>query len=70
MLGELRRHQGLHQERLREYEAIATQFFPNPAQLSRPQIYQYLTLRNGIQFEQGWLQWCIEALLTLEQQAP
>jgi DNA-binding PadR family transcriptional regulator len=70
MLGELRRHQALHQERLREYEAIATQFFPNPAQLSRPQIYQYLTLRNGIQFEQGWLQWCTEALLTLEQQAP
>ena len=69
MLTELRRHQGLHQERLREYEAIATQFFPEPAQLSRPRVYQYLTLRNGIHFEQGWLQWCTEAISTLEQQA-
>lgn len=66
ILQELRHHRKLHQTRLVEYQAIEERFFPDIEALSLPQTYQYLTLRNGIQYEQGWLKWCDEALSTLQ----
>ena len=65
-LKELRHHRKLHQTRLVEYQAIEERFFPDVETLSPTAIYQYLTLRNGIQFEQGWLKWCDEAISTLQ----
>ncbi|HEY9886935.1 MAG TPA: PadR family transcriptional regulator [Candidatus Obscuribacterales bacterium] len=66
MLKELRQHRKLHQTRLVEYQAIEDRFFPDAEALSRKGTYQYLTLRNGIQYEQGWLRWCDEAIATLQ----
>ena len=66
ILQELRRHRKLHQTRLVEYQAIEDRFFPDIEALSQRATYQYLTLRNGIQFEQGWLKWCDEAIVTLQ----
>ncbi|MEM6838572.1 MAG: PadR family transcriptional regulator [Cyanobacteria bacterium P01_C01_bin.120] len=66
ILQELRQHRKLHQTRLVEYQAIEERFFPDVEALSQKSTYQYLTLRNGIQYEQGWLKWCDEALLTLQ----
>jgi len=66
ILQELRQHRKLHQTRLVEYQAIEDRFFPDIEALTASQTYQYLTLRNGIQYEQGWLRWCDEALTTLQ----
>jgi DNA-binding PadR family transcriptional regulator len=51
-----------HQENLATYHSIEREFFANPATLSLAMRCQYLTLRNGIHFETGWLAWCDEAL--------
>ena len=66
LLQELRQHRKQHQTRLVEYQAIEDRFFPDAEALSDKSVYQYLTLRNGIQYEQGWLRWCDEALSTLQ----
>lgn len=66
ILKELRQHRKRHQTRLVEYQAIEDRFFPDVEALSEKALYQYLTLRNGIQFEQGWLKWCDEAMTTLQ----
>ena len=66
LLAELRQHRKQHQLRLTEYQAIEDRFFPDVEALSQSVTYQYLTLRNGIQFEQGWLRWCDEAVSTLQ----
>ena len=66
ILQELRQHRKQHQTRLVEYQAIEDRFFPDADALSEKSVYQHLTLRNGIQYEQGWLKWCDEALSTLQ----
>ena len=66
ILKELRYQRKLHQTRLVEYQAIEDRFFPDVEALSEKSTYQYLTLRNGIQFEQGWLKWCDEAIATIQ----
>ena len=66
LLTELRQHRKQHQLRLTEYQSIEDRFFPDVEAIAREATYQYLTLRNGIQFEQGWLRWCDEAISTLQ----
>lgn len=66
LLEELERHRRQHRDRLAEYRAIAARFFPNPDDLSVAATYQYLTLRNGLLYEAGWLTWCEEAIATLQ----
>lgn len=66
ILRELRQHRKLHQTRLVEYQAIEERLFPDVEALSTQATYQYLTLRSGIQHEQGWLRWCDEAIATLQ----
>ncbi|MEM9452201.1 MAG: PadR family transcriptional regulator [Cyanobacteria bacterium P01_E01_bin.6] len=65
MIQELKEHQLLHQERLAVYQQIQQNAFVEPAQLSEKDRFQYLTLRNGIHYETGWLAWCEEAIATL-----
>ena len=66
LLAELRKHRKLHQTRLVEYQTLEEQLFPDTTELSKKQTYQHLTLRNGIQSEQGWLRWCDEAIAALQ----
>ncbi len=66
MLEELECHRRQHRDRLAEYRTISTQFFSNPEDLSIAATYQYLTLRNGLLYEEGWLTWCEEAIATLQ----
>ncbi|NER81737.1 MAG: PadR family transcriptional regulator [Leptolyngbya sp. SIO1D8] len=70
LLIELRQHRKQHQLRLTEYQTLEDRFFPDAEALSREATYQYLTLRNGIQFEQGWLRWCDEAIATVQALKP
>ena len=69
MLMELRHHQLLHQERLAVYQQIQQNAFADPANLSEKELFRYMTLRNGIQFETGWLAWCEEAIAICEHLA-
>jgi DNA-binding PadR family transcriptional regulator len=66
LLALLRQQQAQHQEHLATYHTIEREFFANPAALSVRLRCQYLTLRNGIHYETGWLAWCAEALAEVE----
>jgi DNA-binding PadR family transcriptional regulator len=66
MLKQLREHRQQHQERLAVYEQIQSNAFADLTVLSEQAQFQYLTLRNGIGFEQAWLAWCEEAIGLLE----
>ena len=45
----------LHKEALQTYQSIAAEYFSSPEKLSNAAHFQYLTLRNGMHHEQGWL---------------
>lgn len=66
LLVELRQHRKQHQLRLTEYQTLEDRFFPDVEILTKEATYHYLTLRNGIQLEQGWLRWCDDAIATLQ----
>jgi DNA-binding PadR family transcriptional regulator len=59
-------HRQLHQQQLEIYQAIERNFFSSPQDCSKESRFGYLTLRRGINFEQGWLNWCDEVLELLE----
>lgn len=67
MLAELKRHYQQHQARLAEYRAIQQTFLAGDRPLSTVSQYQYLTLLNGLKFEEAWLSWCHEAIAYLTQ---
>jgi len=67
MLAELKAHRSLHQERLAVYQQIQQSAFTKPEHLSEKELFRYLTLCGGIQYEQGWLKWCEEAIAMLNQ---
>jgi DNA-binding PadR family transcriptional regulator len=58
----IKHHRQLHQQQLEIYEAIERNFFSSPQDCPKESRFAYLTLRRGIKFEQGWLDWCDEAL--------
>lgn len=62
LLEELEQHRQAHLEQLATYEVITQKYFPEVNRLSPAGKFQYLTLRNGIHYEQAWLAWCAETL--------
>jgi DNA-binding PadR family transcriptional regulator len=65
MIEELKEHRLLHQERLAIYQQIQQKAYANPEQLTEKELFCYLTLCAGIQYEQGWLEWCEQAIMIL-----
>jgi DNA-binding PadR family transcriptional regulator len=65
MLQELQEHRSFHQERLATYEQIQRNAYTNPENLLEKELFRYLTLCGGIQYERGWLSWCEEAIAML-----
>lgn len=66
ILEELEQHRQQHLARLEEYRAIQATFLstqPLPLETQ----YQYLTLLNGLRYEEGWLAWCEDAIAQLQQ---
>jgi DNA-binding PadR family transcriptional regulator len=61
LLQQLQDQRSQHAENLATYQTIE-KLFSNPAELSLQLRCQYLTLRNGIHYETGWLAWCDEAI--------
>ena len=68
-------HRQLHQRQLATYREIEQQFFSDFPQCHAQSagefklLFAYLTLRRGISFEQGWLDWCDEAIGLLQNAA-
>jgi len=58
-------HRQLHQQQLETYEAIEHNFFSSLKDCPKELRFAYLTLRRGINFEKGWIDWCEEALQLL-----
>jgi DNA-binding PadR family transcriptional regulator len=56
-----------HLETLETYRTIERTYFANPDELSLERRFQYLTLRNGIYIEMGWLAWYEEAMGAIDQ---
>ena len=72
LIPELERHRSAHADRLSRYRAIELRDFACPQSASpgmqstgplhRQQAMQHLVLKSGMRYEQGWLEWCEEAL--------
>jgi DNA-binding PadR family transcriptional regulator len=60
LIPELEHHRAAHANRLTCYRVIETRDFAGA--LNRQRALQYQVLKSGIRFEQGWLEWCEEAL--------
>jgi Virulence activator alpha C-term len=65
ILKELKADQVLHQERLAIDQQIQQNAFAKPEQLPEQELFRYLTLCGGIQYERGWLNWCEKAIAIL-----
>lgn len=61
----IKEHRQLHSQQLEIYQAIERNFFSSPQNCAITARYAYLTLRRGINFEEGWISWCDEALALL-----
>lgn len=55
-------HRDLHQQQLEIYQAIERNFFSSPQDCAIESRFAYLTLRRGINFEKGWIDWCDEVM--------
>ncbi len=62
----LRHERAQHVDALAAYRDIESKYFTNCESLSPSARFQYITLRNGIHYETGWLAWCDETLAILE----
>ncbi|MBD2330099.1 PadR family transcriptional regulator [Alkalinema sp. FACHB-956] len=70
LLQELRHHQQQHQIKLQTYRTIEAQCFaPSIETMAWDKRCRYLTLRNGICYEESWLAWCEEAIAALDLEA-
>ncbi len=83
LIPELEHHRALHANRLTAYRVIEARDFAGvpstipggqgPGTPDRQRALQYQVLKSGIRFEQGWLEWCEEAITLLrsfEQDPP
>jgi DNA-binding PadR family transcriptional regulator len=67
LLPELERRRALHADKLRAYRAIEARDFPADAEATRQRRIHHLILKAGIQYEQGWVAWCDEAMRELDR---
>jgi DNA-binding PadR family transcriptional regulator len=68
ILRQLKDHRSMHEERLAVYQQIEKNAFPPPLiNSSTKDLFRYLTLRSGIQYETGWLTWCETAIALLTE---
>ncbi|MCF8197709.1 MAG: PadR family transcriptional regulator [Sulfuritalea sp.] len=60
LIPELEHHRATHANRLTAYRVIEARDFAG--ELDPQRALQYMVLKSGLRFEQGWLEWCEEAL--------
>lgn len=69
LIAELQRCQRQHQQQLEIYQQIKQAYFAQPEQLPFANQCQYLTLAQGLRHEQGWIDWCEDAIALLATSA-
>ncbi|MGI0494522.1 PadR family transcriptional regulator [Alkalinema pantanalense CENA528] len=70
LLQELQHHRQQHQVTLQTYRSIEAECFHQPLEtMPWDKRCRYLTLRNGIRYEESWLAWCEEAIAALNLEA-
>jgi DNA-binding PadR family transcriptional regulator len=62
----IQEHRLLHQQQLEIYQAIESNFFSSPQDCAIEFRFAYLTLRRGINYEEGWIEWCDESIEILK----
>lgn len=67
---EIERRMHLHQAQLATYQAIEQHDFSAGKATSREAQIQHMILKTGIMYEQGWANWCKEALTILHPVPP
>ena len=60
LIPEFEHHRAAHANRLTCYRVIEARDFSGD--LDPQRALQYMVLKSGLRFEQGWLEWCEEAL--------
>ncbi|MBL7162312.1 MAG: PadR family transcriptional regulator [Anaerolineales bacterium] len=69
ILAQIRRYLMLHQEQLAAYQEIVQQAVQQNVEATgmvREGVFWGLTLEMGIRYEQGWIEWCEEAIEKIE----
>ena len=69
MLAQLRHHLALHQEQLTAYQGLVRETIRQNVEetgLEREGFFWGLTLDRGIEYEQGWIEWCQETITKIE----
>ena len=69
MLAQLRHHRALHQEQLAVYQGPVRETLQQSIEatgMERDGLFWNLTLDMGIEYEQGWIKWCEEAIEKIE----
>ena len=66
LITELTRYQSEHEQQLKVYQQIELNYFSALEQCSLAEKCQYLTLRQGIFYEQGIIDWCVDAIALLD----
>ena len=67
---EIQRRMTQHGAMLKAYRQIEARDFSADKALTREARIQHLILKTGIMYEQGWLNWCKEALQVLKETDP
>lgn len=62
---QLEQHRQFHRDKLAGYHQTEATFFQTPEALPAKAKLQYLVLRNGIRYENHWIDWCDEAIACL-----
>jgi DNA-binding PadR family transcriptional regulator len=65
MVETLENYRQLHLKRLDIYQALEGKYFSCAEEQTKIDKFAYLTLRNGLRYEQYWIDWCEEAIATL-----
>jgi len=69
ILVQLRHHMRLHQEQLAAYQETAQKAIQQNVDTTgmvRESVFWGLTLEMGVKYEQGWIEWCEEAIEKIE----
>ena len=66
IIEELKRRKQIHSENLAEFKEVEREMLAS-APMSEPEKCVYLTLRCGIRYETGWVEWCSEAIAMFEE---
>ena len=65
ILAQLRRHLALHQEQLATYQETVQKVIQQNVETTgmvREGVFWGLTLEMGVKYEEGWIEWCQEAI--------